>query len=420
MKKIFMVLVVLFLIYFGIQVGYSFFGSGHKLEYTVTTEEKNFLVKEEFSNKKDDTVSYFFEITYNGDIFYYQTSHDFRKSKSIIKNIYYYHDNEYSCILPIYENNQIISDILCKKGDIIYNYHDIKGQDKALDNYAFNLKEKGYNGDNFTDNSNVLDKGQLTIYENNLIDKTYYALTNYKGLYLINSVTGGKMQDIAIFKKDVYKRPISIFFQKYYVVADYDKDYRFDTFYVVDITSGKIKEINVGKEVSFDGYVQGVENNSIYFFDKTYKIQYEINLKTNKVIEVGNEKTGIKVLKNGEWERVPAIQAVNENILFKTNVEEFNNYENVYKLGINSGYYYLYDKTNNFYKTYRSNIQNKNQKLYLFDTSDIDRVIYDNNYVYYVKDNCIKYYTDKLGVKNLVCDNELNYNTSIKFGVYTD
>lgn len=411
-------LVVLFLIYFGIQIGYSFFGSGHRLEYIVTTDDKSFTINEIFSNEKDD--GYFFEITYDDNIFYYQTSKDFNKSKQIIKNMYYYGDNEYKCIFPLYINNQIVSDILCKKGDTVYNYHNIKGQNSQLDNYVLTLEEKGYNVNNFTDDSGVLKKGQLSIYEDNLIEKTYYALSNYKGIYLINSVTGGKMQDISLFKKDVYKRPLSIFYKKYYVVADYNKDYRFDTFYVVDITNGKIKEISVGKEVSFDGYFQGVKDNSIYFFDRTYEIQYEINLKTSSIIEVGNEKTGIKILKNGEWDRIPAVQAVNESVLFEEKVDEFSNYERVDKLGDNNGYYYMYSKNGHIYQAYRSNIQNFSQRLYLFDTSDINRILYNNSIVYYIKDNCVKYYKDEIGERILVCDNELNYNTSIQYVVYTN
>ena len=88
MKKIFMMLLVLFLIYLGMQVGYSFFGTGHMEEYLVTTNDKNFVVKETFSNKSNDIKSYFFEIKYDNENFYYQTSHDFKKSKQIIKNIY--------------------------------------------------------------------------------------------------------------------------------------------------------------------------------------------------------------------------------------------------------------------------------------------------------------------------------------------
>lgn len=415
-----MILVVLFLIYFGIQIGYSFFGNGHKVEYYVTTEGKKFIINEEFSNRKEDVESYFFEINYNDNIFYYQTSYDFKKSKEIIENIYYYSDNDYSCILPIYENNQIISDILCKKDNIIYNYQNIKGQNKKLDDYVLGLKNIGYEETKFNDNSSVLEKGILSIYEKNVLERTYYGLTNYKGLYLINSVTGGMMKDVSLFNKDVYKRPLSIFFKKYYIVANYNEDYRFDLFYIVDITNGKVKELKIGKEVSFDSYFQGAENDSLYFFDKTSKIQYEINIKTNKIIEVGNENTGIKVLKNGEWDRIDAKQAANDKVLFLNDNEVFSNYNKVDKLGLTSGYYYLYSKENNIFKAYRTNIQNQTQLIYLFDTSDVERIVYNKNNVYYIKNNCLKYYSDNIGERNLVCDNELNYNNSIMFGVYSN
>lgn len=418
MKKIFMMLLVLFLIYLGIQIGYGFFGSGHNEEYTVYTDNKKFVVKETFSNKNDDVKTYYFEIKYNNEIFYYQTFHDFKKSKQIIKSIYQYNDDMYSCILPIFENNQIISDVLCKKDNIIYNYHNIIGNDKKLDEYVTSLKEIGYNQNLFVDSSNVLSKDQLNIYENNVLNEVYYGLANYKGLYLINYATGGKVKEVELFDKDVYKRPLSIFFNKYYVVADYNKDYRFDTFYVVDITNAKTKEIKIGKEVSFDGYIQGTNNNSIYFFDKTYKIQYEINLTTNKVIEVGNEKTGIKVLENGEWTRVPATQAVSTQVKIATENSEFSGYAKVDKVGIDSGFYYLYSKSNNTFKAYRSNIQNKDQMIYLFDSSDINRVVYNNEYVYYISDDCLKYYSDVIGERKLVCYGELKYNDSLIFGVY--
>ena len=418
MKKIFMMLIVLFLIYLGVQVGFSFFGTGHNEDYLVTTNDKKFVVKEIFSNKKKDTKSYFFEIKYDNKTFYYQTTHDFKKSKQVIKSIYQYEDNMYSCILPIFENNQIISDVLCKKDNIVYNYHNIIGNDNKLDEYVVSLKDIGYNQNIFVDNSKILEKEQLNIYEDNVLKEVYYGLSNYKGLYLINYATGGKVKEVELFDKDVYKRPLSIFYKKYYVVADYNKDYRFDTFYVVDITNSKIKELKIGKEVSFDGYIQGAYNNSIYFFDKNYKIQYEINLKTNKVIEVGNEIKGIKILKNGNWTEVAASQAVNNKLVFESENNDFHGYDKVDKIGIDSGYYYLYDKASNIFNVYRSNIQNKDQLTYLFDSSSTDKVIYKNEYVYYIKNDCIRYYSDKIGERSLVCYNELKYNDDIIFGVY--
>lgn len=420
MKKIFMIVVILFMLYFGIQIGYSFFGSGHQAEYSVKTEEKNFLVKETFSNKKNDIKSYYFEINYDNDIFYYQTTADFKKSNEIIKNIYYYGDNMYSCIFPIFEDNKIISDVICKNNDILYNYHNISGKDKDLDNFILNLQEKGYNASNFVDNSNTIDKDLLKIYEGNVLKETYYGLANYKGVYLINYATGGKLKEVDLFTKDVYKRPLSIFFKKYYVVADYNKDYRFDTFYVVDITNSKVKELKIGKEVSFDGYIQGTENNSIYFFDKTYKTQYEINIKTGKIIEVGNEKTGIKMLTDGSWDRIPAINAVNQTLVFNNKNSETSTYAQQDKVGMDSGYYYLYKKNINGFEAYRTNIQNDTQKMYLFNTDDINRIVYNKEYVYYIKNGCINYYSDNIGNRNLVCYNELNYNDSLIFGVYNN
>lgn len=419
MKKIFMMLVILFVIYLGIQVGYSFFGKGHNITYSVTTEEKTFTVKEEYKNDKDNR-SYFFEINYNDNVFYYQTLTNFKTSKQIIKNIYYYNDNKYSCIFPIYENNLVISDILCKENNIIYNYHDIVGDDQNLDSYVSSLESKGYTYNNYIDNAKITEKSSLKVYEDNILKDTYYGLANYKGVYLINNSIGGKVKKVDLFDKDVYKRPLSIFFKKYYVVADYNKDYRFDTFYVVDITNSKTKEIKIGKEISFDGYIQGTSDNSIYFFDRTSKTQYEINLKTNKVIEVGNENTGIKVLSNGEWNRVEITDALNGEVIFTDTIGVELNYDKIDKQGAEVGYYYLYKKLNNNYNVYRTNIQNTNQIMYLFNTIDNNRIIYNSDYVYYIDDSCIKYYQDSIGERKLLCYNELNYNNNLIFGVYND
>lgn len=420
MKKIFMILVVLFLIYLAIQVGYSFFGEGHNVDYKVVTEDKEFFVKEHYNNKKNDIKSYFFEIDYNSDVFYYQTEYNFKKNKQVIKNIYYYHDDTYSCILPVYEKNQIISDVLCKKDNTIYNYNDISGADKNLDNYIATLDKVGYSINNYKDNSEILDKSPLKIHDNNVLKETYYGLANYKGLYLINYSIGGKVKKVELFEKDVYKRPISIFFKNYYVVADYNKDYRFDTFYTVDITNSKIKQLKVGKEISFDGYIQGTDNNSIYFFDKTTKTQYEINIKSNKIIEVGNENTGIKILENGEWNRISASSAVNNNILFTNDTQSNSSYDKIDKIGTNAGYYYMYAKNNNGFKVYRTNIQNNNQNMYLFNASDYNKVIYNKEYVYYIEDDCVKYYSDVVGNRKLLCYSELKYNNDLIFGVYNN
>ena len=424
MKKILSMLIVLALIYIGIQLGFRFFGKGHLYEYQVVTNNNTFEVKEKFiTNTKGEEDNYYFEINNNGTSFSYQTFASFGKADHIIKNIYLFEDNDLKCILPTFINDAVITDIMCKKNDITYFYQAIKGTNSGLDAFATSLEQNGYNQNNWIDNSVKEAEELVDIYKSNVLANHYLALANYKGVYTISNVNGNKINNIKLFNSDVYKRPMSIVFDKYYIVANYNEQYRFTKFYVVDLKSNKVKEINCEREISFDSYIQGTKNNSIYFFDRDSKIQYELNLKTEKVLEVGNESISIKVLRNGEWQKVSAISAKNNMELFdsiyKSDIEN-NNYVRIDKVGSKeSGYYYFYKKDGNNYSVYRANVKNSEQLTYLFNTTEINRVNYSKEYIYYIDGNSIKYYSDKTGIKSLVIDNEFQYNSNILYGLYT-
>ena len=126
------------------------------------------------------------------------------------------------------------------------------------------------------------------------------------------------------------------------------------------------------------------------------------------------------MLTDGSWDRIPAINAVNQTLVFNNKNSETSTYAKQDKVGIDSGYYYLYKKNINGFEAYRTNIQNDTQKMYLFNTDDINRIVYNKEYVYYIKNGCINYYSDNIGNRNLVCYNELNYNDSLIFGVYNN
>ena len=60
MRKLFMTLIVLFLIYFGLEALFYFFGPGHNVKYLVD----NYDIKESFTNnQKDELSNYYFEIS---------------------------------------------------------------------------------------------------------------------------------------------------------------------------------------------------------------------------------------------------------------------------------------------------------------------------------------------------------------------
>lgn len=417
MKKIVGLLVIFFTIYFCIQIGFKFLDKGHELEYTVNNDNK-FDIKEVFTqNARNEKNNYYFEIKVNDSKFSFQTFEGLSKKSKVIKDIKYFKNTNYECILPIFVNDKFVTDIICKKGNSYYYYNSLKNSDPELDNFASQFNYL----DNYNDNNTVLkDNGNLFIYDN--INKSHYVvLENYKGIYDINDRSSYKKIDL--FSNETYKKEISALVRKYYITADYSKQYDFHEFKVVNLENYSTFKIISNNEISLNSYVQGVIGNSVYIFDKSNKIQYEVNVKTKKVIQLGNESIGIKYYENGKFINRNIYDTINEELLFNeyTTDNKLNNnsYARMDKVGNNlSGYYYVYEKVNNKYNVYRMDVQNTNDMIYLFQTDNIDNVYYNRNYVYFNDGVYVKYFSEKTGVKTIAKYNDLEFNKDLKIYVY--
>ena len=418
MKKLFNLLIILIILYFGIEISFINLNKGHNLVYKIKKEDKVFNIKEIYTQKKKNEINnYYFEITVDDITFNYQTYNNYKKANYIIKDVDYY-DGEYKCINIKDKEGKSISDVICIKDNIEYFYQVIKNKEKNLDKFIKNLK--GYN--KYTDNKKYkINADPVILYTDNLIDNHFLALQNYKGIYLINEKD--KVKNITLFKNDVYTNSSSIVSNNYYVSADYDKEYKFHEFNLVNIKNGKKKKIISNDAISLDSYIQGTINKDIYLFDKSNKLQYRINLKNNTVKVSGRVSEGIQIYENNKFKIGSAYDASSNKILFnKYSVKtKFNNkeYSKVDKVGNKlSGYYYLYLKEDNEYKVYRVNIQNKDILTYLFTTNDINNIYYYEDYIYYKEDNYLKYFQNNLGYKTLLRDKEFEFNKSLKFGLY--
>lgn len=420
MKKLINLLIILTILYFGIEISFINLNKGHNLEYKIKTKEHTFNVKEIYVQKKKNEINnYYFEVKVDDIIFNYQTYNNYKKANYIIKKIDYY-DGDYKCINIKDKNGKSISDVLCIKDNIEYYYNSIKGEEKNLDDFVTNLE--GYN--KYEDNiKDIIDAEPVILYSNNLVDNHYIALQNYKGIYLINKKD--KIKNINVFKNDVYTNESSIVSNKYYVTADYNEDYKFHDFYLVNITNGKKNTITSDTSLSLDSYIQGTIDNDVYLFDKSDKTQYRINIKNDTVKVSGKKSEGIQVYKNNEFVIGSAYDASSNKIIFNKytvdNVFDNKEYSRVDKVGNKlSGYYYLYLKDGDNYKVYRASIQNKKILTYLFTIDDIENIYYFEDYVYYKDGNYIKYYQNDLGIKTLLKDSEFEFNKSLKFGLYVD
>lgn len=422
MKKMFMMLITLFALYFGIQYAFRFIGNGHHEEYNLKINDISFNINETLTiNKKNEDDNYYFEIKFNNQIINFQLYDLMNRGERVIEDIKYYQDDKYSCILPIFENNQVKTDIMCLDKKIIYNYHTIMNKNSKLDNWVKTIEQ--YNIETRSDNKkNPAINGILTAYYDNIQENHYVAFSDYKGLILTNKTIPSKFKTIKLFDKDVYNREIEFIINNKYITADYAQQYQFNRFLVVDIVTGDVKKIDTPTSISFDSYIQGVVNEELYLIDTDNKIQYKLNLEKLTISEIGSEQHGAKHFNNGVWETTNINQLIKNKTIFISDepVDYIDNtYEKIDKQGnVYSGYYYLYKKNGNKYDLYRANVQNTDVKNYLFSTTNLNSVIYVENNIYYLNGTEIKCYNDEFGIKTIMQSDELKYNKNLFYYVY--
>ena len=412
MKKMFGLLLILLIGYFGFQLLFRFVDKGHIEEYEITTNNQVFNIKEIYTVNTEEDNNYYLEIKVNDEIFDIQIYDNLNMAKRIVTDIYYY-NGDYKCIIPVI-NKEKYGNVICKSGDTYYNYEDIKGRNSSLDLFVKELNL------NMVENKELSAKNKITIYDN-LLDNHYIALETYKGITTINKKNISTIFDINLFEKDIYTKDISCFIDKYYLVADYNKQTKFNEFKLVDITNNKIKTIKYDYDISLDSYILGTYQNKVYLFDNNSKKEYEIDIKKETVIEVGNTNIGIKILINGNFENINAYTVYQNKTKFTPYEVSYTfnnqNYDLVLKVGKEkSGYYYIFEKNGNKYKVYRSNIQNGLNKTYLFET-DNTNLLYSKDSVYYLDGKYLKRY-DNNGNRIILEYSELEFNHNIKIGLF--
>ena len=394
--KVFLCLLIVFLL---LKLIIHLLDDGHKVTYTTG----NFKISENY-DAKDNT--YVFEIKHNKFHLTFDIIADYNKASNIITKINYKKVNNYECILPIFKDNKILTDMMCKKDDVVYFAHDLN--DSQINEYAKSMQKYGYDKNNYLDKTKKTSlSSTIAVYQDNILENHYLALESYKGLNLYNS---GNMA-VNLFDNDVYKKPLSLFTDKYYVVADYNNEYNFKIFKVVNIINGTEKEIRSYDEISFDSIIQGTVDGEIYLFDKEAKAQYKINIENETVEKVSTGNT-FKYY-DGKWQEMSLSDALNEKKFanYKANIKGYAKADKIGK------YYYVYQKENNQYLVYKTYNKKSSQKIYLFTTTDFNSVIYIDKYIYFRNGNFF-YYWSNLGKKKVLENKELEFNDDISLGVY--
>lgn len=402
MRKLFITLLIMFLMYLGIQVCFKMFTKSYVTIYQLN----NIEVKETIVNDSNDY--YNFEIKTPNNTFYLATYKNFNKKSNIIEDIKIFNNNKYECILPIFEDKTIISDIKCISNGVIKDYQLLKGNGE-LDKFANEIEEYKM----LATETEIINKDTLTVYKNNLVDKHFIAINSYKGLYTINTNNVNTIYDTKLFASDVYKRTISLYSKDIYLVADYDQKFDFTVFKLVNVKDAEGSKITSKYNISFDSFIQGVVDDNVYIIDSNSKMQYKVDI-DNKIVENITNGTKATHYENGEFTELEINQIINQKLKFKETNEVINNYTEFNKY---QNYYYFYKRVNGGYEIYRT--IDKKQFTYLFTAQDINEVICAKDYVYYIDGNKIKYYNDTTGIKTVLENTEFTFNDNIKFYVYS-
>lgn len=366
-----------------------------KYEFNINGEKV--IVKEKNSN------NYYFEIITPKSIYPFRIYSNLDKKKQIVSDIYLYKDKYIECVLPVI-NNKVYTDIVCYDDSILYNYNNLKGKYSNLDDYVNNIDI--YNINSFNDDFSNTDKVGTIVYNLSDFNKKF-AITTYKGL-----INNGKT--INIFEKDVYNNKISTFVENYYIIADYDSNYSFYNFYVVDLLTDQIFKIKSNEEISFDSYIQGIVDNKIYLYDKDNENQFEIDIESKNINIVSNREY-IRYYSNKGWERISKVKA-NKELLFSYDSldNNFTSYNIVKETDDN---YYLFKKYDNYYKLYRVDKNNINIYKFILNVKVTD-INFNDDYLYYVYNNRLYYYSDSTGLITILEDSELEFNNTIKYYIY--
>ncbi len=421
MKKLVLEFIIVWLAFFGVRVIVKHYQDGEKIHYTISLDNVTYKITENYTkHEKNNRDSYYFDIKLNDEHFIFQTYESFRQQQHLIQTIYEYHDEQVKCILPILKDNKIVTDVICKEQDDQVYYHQIKGKYEKLDAYVSELKllQKVYQ--NHSKKENTVKTGTSKIYTHTLPEDKRVAISNYRGVAMVDAT--GKIEKQDVFQSDVYDQKIKAMIGNYYLVADYEQPFEIDRFYLVDLVKNKEEVVESKYMISKDSYIQGIVGNSVYLYDRSNQKQYEINVEDKTVYEVGNANLKIQYYDGSKWSQKEMYDIATTDIYFEEYpdvTKKNSNYDKVIRVGGEiTGYYYYFRKVGDSYEVYRAPVQNDRIKTYVFTTTSLSQIYYIDENVYFMNHNDVQKFDEILGIQPVLTNSEFEFNSTILYKIY--
>lgn len=336
--------------------------SSYSLEYNID----NFEISENYDLSEK---LYYYEISSDGIDYNFIYNHKHFSKKRLITNINKYEEDNYVCLSI--ESEYISSLPLCSLDEKSIDFYLVpESLKKQIDYPTDQISEEKYQYQNYN------------IYNSN----TKMYIWSYKGF---NYIIDNKVEFIKIFNKDIYDIPHATKINNFIVIPNYEQEYNFDEVYILNLENNEVNKWKLDYEISFDSYVLGTNDKSIYIIDNKNKIEYELVPHKEKMRIVANSKKQGVVYNNGLQEKISMNKLISSNYSFIPK----NNY--VYTLENETLYLSYLDK--------KIKIQISDYK--------VSSIIYiKNDNIYYLVDSTLYKYSIKKGEEKLITYSEWEFN----------
>lgn len=314
--------------------------------YSYNYRVKDYQVTEKFVKDKD---YYLFKIKKNKKIYKYAIKSNYISKRGLVNKI----TNDKKCISFLFNKKEEYT--VCLDGNnSTTSFYNEKINDKKTDKYQ-----------------------KINIY--NLLNHEYY-VWNYNEFLNI----GKENKKVDLFNSDLYELKIITKLDNYLVVADYNEKYQFDTFYLIDIHTGKVKETKLNRKFSLDSYILGINKDNIYLYDYKKEKEYRINLFKETV-----DDNPYQILVDGVWEDISVHKLNKGNVSFIDNKD----------------FYYYIKENKLYYKMPNVDI--------LLSNMDISNIIYeDENGCYFISEDTLYYVNINTKITKIMQYSEWKFNNN--------
>ncbi len=232
------------------------------------------------------------------------------------------------------------------------------------------------------DNKENKSYNNITIFNQ---DNSAFLLWNYKGFYYLNN---NITDNLKITNEDVYNLEVIAKLDNLVMLADYNENYHFNKFIIIDLENGKKQTWKIDYDISMDSYILGSYDKSIYLIDKKNQVEYEIVPSHKKIRIVGTSKKDGVIYNNG-FEKISLTKLTKKEQEFKK-IEAYN---------------YSVIDDNLYLKPY-----NSSSKILVTTKKNLQIVDSDEENVYYLSDAKLYGYSPNSGEKLLLENFEWNFN----------